>query len=99
FFASRRRHTRSKRDWSSDVCSSDLSKDFIHSDLSDYAGDQLHVNLTEKVGNNTWYRGKINGEGQNVCLHSSFVFKPEENTTSKLVRINYDKYKVYTYIQ
>src|SRR5699024_11754728 len=26
FFSSRRRHTRSKRDWSSDVCSSDLSE-------------------------------------------------------------------------
>src|SRR5437868_10518502 len=26
FFSSRRRHTRSKRDWSSDVCSSDLWK-------------------------------------------------------------------------
>src|SRR5207249_4902744 len=26
FFSSRRRHTRSKRDWSSDVCSSDLGK-------------------------------------------------------------------------
>src|SRR5207249_8272045 len=26
FFSSRRRHTRSKRDWSSDVCSSDLYK-------------------------------------------------------------------------
>src|SRR5699024_11346400 len=26
FFSSRRRHTRSKRDWSSDVCSSDLIK-------------------------------------------------------------------------
>src|SRR6266513_6324948 len=26
FFSSRRRHTRSKRDWSSDVCSSDLSQ-------------------------------------------------------------------------
>src|SRR5699024_11403698 len=25
YFASRRRHTRSKRDWSSDVCSSDLA--------------------------------------------------------------------------
>src|SRR5207249_6096482 len=25
FFSSRRRHTRSKRDWSSDVCSSDLN--------------------------------------------------------------------------
>src|SRR5207249_9003324 len=27
FFSSRRRHTRSKRDWSSDVCSSDLHPD------------------------------------------------------------------------
>src|SRR5699024_8183083 len=27
FFSSRRRHTRSKRDWSSDVCSSDLTTD------------------------------------------------------------------------
>src|SRR5206468_6630702 len=27
FFSSRRRHTRSDRDWSSDVCSSDLWKD------------------------------------------------------------------------
>src|SRR5699024_11796302 len=27
FFSSRRRHTRSKRDWSSDVCSSDLSNE------------------------------------------------------------------------
>src|SRR5699024_7604390 len=28
FFSSRRRHTRSKRDWSSDVCSSDLASVF-----------------------------------------------------------------------
>src|SRR5699024_11828889 len=27
FLSSRRRHTRSKRDWSSDVCSSDLAED------------------------------------------------------------------------
>src|SRR5699024_1761826 len=27
FYSSRRRHTRSKRDWSSDVCSSDLGED------------------------------------------------------------------------
>src|SRR5690349_23039601 len=31
FFSSRRRHTRSLRDWSSDVCSSDLFFDAIHS--------------------------------------------------------------------
>src|SRR5699024_11468181 len=29
FFSSRRRHTRSKRDWSSDVCSSDLAEQEI----------------------------------------------------------------------
>src|SRR5699024_12183155 len=29
FFSSRRRHTRSKRDWSSDVCSSDLADQLI----------------------------------------------------------------------
>src|SRR6266513_6100226 len=29
FFSSRRRHTRSKRDWSSDVCSSDLPRILI----------------------------------------------------------------------
>src|SRR5690606_40271483 len=28
FFSSRRRHTRFSRDWSSDVCSSDLFRDF-----------------------------------------------------------------------
>src|SRR6202045_4725411 len=30
FFSSRRRHTRCGRDWSSDVCSSDLENDFPH---------------------------------------------------------------------
>src|SRR5437868_9339756 len=29
FFSSRRRHTRSKRDWSSDVCSSDLARKYL----------------------------------------------------------------------
>src|SRR5699024_9923485 len=32
FFSSRRRHTRSKRDWSSDVCSSDLTRMFLAPD-------------------------------------------------------------------
>src|SRR5699024_11766335 len=37
FFSSRRRHTRSKRDWSSDVCSSDLR------DIHDYFNMELDV--------------------------------------------------------
>src|SRR5699024_12734416 len=32
-FSSRRRHTRSKRDWSSDVCSSDLASRIVRSVL------------------------------------------------------------------
>src|SRR3712207_8262587 len=39
FFSSRRRHTRYWRDWSSDVCSSDLSSTYVRkpypTDLSD----------------------------------------------------------------
>src|SRR5699024_2169133 len=34
FFSSRRRHTRSKRDWSSDVCSSDLRLHIIIGDAT-----------------------------------------------------------------
>src|SRR5204863_4822881 len=36
FFSSRRRHTRSLRDWSSDVCSSDLEPDYPG--MIDYVG-------------------------------------------------------------
>src|SRR3989440_807236 len=36
FFSSRRRHTRSDRDWSSDVCSSDL-----HQPAADGQGDRV----------------------------------------------------------
>src|SRR5699024_7960753 len=51
FFSSRRRHTRSKRDWSSDVCSSDLyldlttlnyTKDGEERELPIPKGDILH---------------------------------------------------------
>src|SRR5699024_12170189 len=38
FFSSRRRHTRSKRDWSSDVCSSDL-----HSAHVEIVGCIMHL--------------------------------------------------------
>src|SRR5207249_6830016 len=34
FFSSRRRHTRSKRDWSSDVCSSDLEAEWREIELA-----------------------------------------------------------------
>src|SRR3989440_10508649 len=39
-FSSRRRHTRSDRDWSSDVCSSDLSEEHT-SELQSQAEDSI----------------------------------------------------------
>src|SRR6266704_1494530 len=42
FFSSRRRHTRSKRDWSSDVCSSDLLRESCASVLQ-YEGYQVSL--------------------------------------------------------
>src|SRR3989440_3075744 len=42
FFSSRRRHTRSDRDWSSDVCSSDLGRERFHvADAFDLNGNVL----------------------------------------------------------
>src|SRR5699024_11291570 len=51
--------------------------------MSKYKGEILHVNLTEKVGNNTWYRGKINDEGKNIWLHPIKVEKMEIKAEKK----------------
>src|SRR5699024_6363014 len=49
FFSSRRRHTRSKRDWSSDVCSSDLKYDIdMLRELSGEATDIQVVAVTDQ---------------------------------------------------
>src|SRR5699024_11612233 len=48
-FSSRRRHTRSKRDWSSDVCSSDLWKNRMEEQyLLDYFRGKQDIRLKEK---------------------------------------------------
>src|SRR6266513_5210757 len=50
FFSSRRRHTRAKRDWSSDVCSSDL------------AGDREARRELPKFDTGHWARYSLSGE-------------------------------------
>src|SRR5437868_14066044 len=64
FFSSRRRHTRSKRDWSSDVCSSDLPhrraffKPFMHNQQSAEFCSSCHkVHLDVPVNHYRWIRG------------------------------------------
>src|SRR5438874_3043169 len=48
FFSSRRRHTRSLRDWSSDVCSSDLRRAGAIAAIAD--GDEANAGLDEPAG-------------------------------------------------
>src|SRR5438067_4338270 len=48
FFSSRRRHTRSKRDWSSDVCSSDLLH--TYGDLRPCPREQITVRMQVLFG-------------------------------------------------
>src|SRR5699024_12075206 len=51
FFSSRRRHTRSKRDWSSDVCSSDLTDTkYWHDYIFDKAGEVRFIKGRLKFG-------------------------------------------------
>src|SRR5699024_369658 len=54
------------------------SKDIVHASMDQFKGQIFEVNLTEKVGNNIWYRGKIDGQGANVWLHSSQADKVKE---------------------
>src|SRR5438067_8361255 len=46
FFSSRRRHTRSKRDWSSDVCSSDLEATMRYDEKADVILNELDQKVT-----------------------------------------------------
>src|SRR5207249_9035983 len=65
FFSSRRRHTRSKRDWSSDVCSSDLQQatqlEFVHSSqfttpvAEEYAQELLEFAGENFVGGSVYF--------------------------------------------
>src|SRR5690606_39143265 len=58
------------------------SKDLVYGKLSDYKSQIFRVDLTEKVGSNTWYRGTLNGK--RVFIKSSDVTTLEESNTSKL---------------
>src|SRR5207249_7927290 len=74
FFSSRRRHTRSKRDWSSDVCSSDLTQigqlivDLLQNrpDLLFLTGREFHLRPPAI--------GRIRKPAPRVAVSSHFIF-------------------------
>src|SRR6266403_5784964 len=66
FFSSRRRHTRSLRDWSSDVCSSDLA-DVIKIEAP--GGEPGRTALSDKRGEAAWFFLLLNSNKKGVTLN------------------------------
>src|SRR5690606_40759224 len=72
FFSSRRRHTRFSRDWSSDVCSSDLEQGLLGMAFHpDYATNRfIFVNYTDNQGNTRIARYKARKDFDSVNRNS-----------------------------
>src|SRR5690625_5888728 len=68
FFSSRRRHTRWPRDWSSDVCSSDLDSDEIRP-----GAHHTLDGVATTLRNNSDLRVRIEGDRKSTRLNSSHV--------------------------
>src|SRR3989449_10119454 len=72
FFSSRRRHTRCSRDWSSDVCSSDLRIDHYYPACSS-------IEL---------YRGILGGRSRGVFNGNIYVRKDAQKTVARQTNKN-----------
>src|SRR5699024_12108827 len=109
FFSSRRRHTRSKRDWSSDVCSSDLVMSVARE-----AGERSKISVYAKntdvdaVGSCVGARGarveaivdELNGEKIDIVLwdEDPKVFVKNALSPSQVVSVNVDEENKYTVV-
>src|SRR5204863_3185994 len=75
FFSSRRRHTRSLRDWSSDVCSSDLIVRILKDTRTDVVVSYLPVGSEQAT---KWYVEQV--------LEAGCGFRSEERRVGKECR-------------
>src|SRR5699024_11482339 len=100
FFSSRRRHTRSKRDWSSDVCSSDLVDTFCVCELVEFLNmsqpsisqhlkrlRDAQIVIEEKRGKWNYYTLNKMHPQYTVLLHLISVLPPIEMKFVKENRI------------
>ncbi|NUH85491.1 SH3-like domain-containing protein [Bacillus firmus] len=69
------------------------SKDLIHQNLSIYKNQVFKVHLTEKVGNDVWYRGTLNGK--TVWIHPNYLTNVKGTSTSKLGHLRSGNVKIY----
>src|SRR5205807_6822920 len=68
FFSSRRRHTRLQGDWSSDVCSSDLSLSEAHRFIAGDRAERLGERGDERLGQAVARVRAIEGEDGDAAL-------------------------------
>ncbi|MDR6998931.1 GW dipeptide domain-containing protein [Neobacillus niacini] len=69
------------------------SKDAIFSTLSVFKDQEFKVNLTEQIGNSTWYRGKLGGK--TVWVYYGNVTTIQESSTSRLGTVQDASEKIY----
>ena len=69
------------------------SKDIVFSKLSDLKGEQFKINLTERVGNNMWHRGILNGKA--VWIHDSYLSQSAGSPTSRLGHLKSSSIRIY----
>src|SRR5690349_25178459 len=87
FFSSRRRHTRSLRDWSSDVCSSDLSE---YNDSS--YDDRAHILVADREGGLLSYDLSRPWWGQFEISDEERAERSEERRVGKECRSRWSPY-------
>src|SRR2546422_4116702 len=93
FFSSRRRHTRCSRDWSSDVCSSDLNR-AVKRNMKRFPSDFV-FQLTEKEAATLRYQsGTSNLKSQNATSRSRGAqeVRSEERRVGKECRSRWSPY-------
>src|SRR5206468_4374936 len=86
FFSSRRRHTRSDRDWSSDVCSSDLRGE-VDQVAAKHGDDSLEAKIMRVIALCVDVPGlKLNSRNLAVVLHPSMSSDPIEPAVAEADR-------------
>src|SRR5699024_6021572 len=68
------------------------SKDLVYN-LSELKGEVFQVHVTEKVGKNTWDRGKL--KGKTVWVHELYLDSVKGSSTSHLGHIRSSIAKIY----
>src|SRR3712207_8868766 len=94
FFSSRRRHTRYWRDWSSDVCSSDLERGITilakntAIRLADADGNPVVVNIVDTPGHAD-FGGEVE---RGLSMVDGVVLRSEERRAGKECRSRWSPY-------